>query len=157
MFDWQLLLLWYKSLGRNPRLLRLSPSDPKAVSSQHFQIFYYTFDCSRNEKCRAIRSRENQNKESEENYGYLSWLRHKNSVILVKARKASNTSGGYYFCILLVLISELIIYYKNRQRPWVPSYFVKTGVIFHVFHSSRKMREASVKNNTRGKEKTKRT
>ena len=39
---------------------------------------------------------------------------HKNSVILVKARKASNTSGGYYFCILLVLISELIIYYKNR-------------------------------------------
>ena len=38
----------------------------------------------------------------------------KNSVILVKARKASNTSGGYYFCILLVLISELIIDYKNR-------------------------------------------
>ena len=75
MFDWQLLLLWYKSLGRNPRLLRLSPSDPRAVSSQHFQIFYYTFDCSRNEKCRAIRSRENQNKESEENYRYLSWLR----------------------------------------------------------------------------------
>ena len=55
---------------------------------------------------------------------------HKNSVILVKARKASNTSGGYYFCILLVLISELIIYCKNRQRPWVPSYFVELASFF---------------------------
>ena len=55
---------------------------------------------------------------------------HKNSVILVKARKASNTSGGYYFCILLVLISELIIYYKNRYRPWVPSYFVELASFF---------------------------
>ena len=38
----------------------------------------------------------------------------KNSVILVKVRQASNTSKGYYFCILLILISELIIFYKNR-------------------------------------------
>ena len=47
-----------------------------------------------------------------ENDAWNKWYT-KIPSFLVKARKASNTSGGYYFCILLVLISELIIYNKN--------------------------------------------
>ena len=78
---------------------------------------------------------------------------HKNSVILAKARKASNTSGGYYFCILLVLISELIIYYKNRPR--VPSYFVELASLFVFFTRAERCARRAWRTIRAGKKKQK--